>query len=81
MLDILIAIRVWKEHWKTKSIQIHCDNAAVISVLNMGRTREKHLATISRNIFMLCAEYDIHIKISHVMGSKNVVQMGWFKIS
>ena len=73
MLNILVALRVWKQEWTNKIIEIHCDNAAVVSILNTGKTKDKNLATVSRNIFMLCAEYDISIKVSHIMGCKNEI--------
>ena len=38
MLNILVAIRVWGNVWKYHRILIKCDNQAVVSVLNSGKT-------------------------------------------
>ena len=50
-----------------------CDNEAVVSVLNAGKTRDPLLATISRNIFMVSAKHDISFRLIHVHGKHNVV--------
>ena len=59
MLNILVAIKIWGSHWYGKAICIYCDNEAVLSVLNMGRTKDFILAAIACNIFMAYAKYDI----------------------
>ena len=43
MLNIVVALKIWAGHWRDKKIQIHCDNMAVVKVLNTGRTRTGHL--------------------------------------
>ena len=71
MLNILVAVRLWAKDWSGLSLKIHCDNQAVVSVLRSGKTKDPDLAGISRNIFMLCAQYDIFLVIQHVPGKNN----------
>ena len=73
MVNILIALRLWKNLWVGKTVEMFCDNLAVVTVLQSGRTKDEILATISRNIFMLAAKFDIFIKVSHVPGKMNKV--------
>ena len=73
MLNILVALKVWHSHWQKKNVEIHCDNLAVVTVLQSEKTRDPTLAAISRNIFMLAAQFDIFLKISHVPGKQNIV--------
>ena len=40
MLNILVALRVWCHHWATHRILLKCDNQAVVSVLNSGKTQD-----------------------------------------
>ena len=81
MLNILVAIRVWAEMWKNFAILIHCDNKAVVEVLNKGKTKDKHLAAISRNIFMTAARFDIEFDIGYTRlwqvqrSSRSAIQM------
>ena len=70
MMNILVAIRVWATAWAGKNVEIHCDNASVVSVLIFGKTKDPDLATISRNIFMLCSKFDIYFHISHIEGKR-----------
>ena len=46
---------------------------AVVAVLNNGKTKDKLLAAISRNIFMEAAQFDISLIISHVAGKANII--------
>ena len=36
MVNILVAIRTWGRAWTGKTLLVHCDNAAVVSVLTTG---------------------------------------------
>ena len=54
-------------------MRIHCDNLAVVSVLNTGRKRDSMLAAISRNILMETAEKDICLKTVHIRGQDNQI--------
>ena len=37
ILNIIVALKVWATHWANRRIRIHCDNMAVVEVLNSGR--------------------------------------------
>ena len=73
MLNILVAVRQWEFKWSGLVIKIFCDNAAVVTVLNYGKTKDPLLATISRNIFMVCSKFDIALQITHIEGKRNVI--------
>ena len=73
MLNILVAIRTWGKAWSGTTVRIHCDNQAVVSVLNTGRTRDSILAAISRNILMETATKDICLRTVHIRGQDNQI--------
>ena len=73
MLNILVALRVWADAWKNCTIEVHCDNLSVVTVLCSGKTKNSSLATISRNIFMVASRYDIFLKVSHIPGKENKI--------
>ena len=58
MLNILVALHVWGNNWQGKQMVIHCDNQAVVVILNSGKTRDSTLAAITRNIAILTATND-----------------------
>ena len=39
MINILVALKVWHLQWAGHRVLIHCDNQAVVSVLNTGKSR------------------------------------------
>ena len=40
MMNILLAVRLFKHQWASRKVLIHCDNAVVVSVLKSGKTRD-----------------------------------------
>ena len=50
MVNILIAIRLFKSLWKGRKVLIKCDNEAVVSVLKTEKTRDPYLAACGCNI-------------------------------
>ena len=72
MLNVLVAIRVWANQWKGKTIVIACDNQAVVSVINTRKTKDIILAAIARNIAMEVPLADINLRHIHILG-KNII--------
>ena len=73
MLNVLVAVRVWANQWRGKTIVIACDNQAVVSVINTGKTKDVVLAAIARNIAMEVALADINLRLIHILGKHNVI--------
>ena len=73
MLNILVAVRVWARYWAKHKILIHCDNQAVVAIMESARTRDLTLAAICRNIYMECAKFDIELHTTNIPGKKNVI--------
>ena len=73
MLNVLVAVRVWANEWRGKTIVIACDNQAVVSVINTGKTKDVVLATIARNIAMEVALADINLRLIHILGKNNII--------
>ena len=73
MFNILVAIGTWGTGWSGKTVLIHCDNEAVVTVLTTGRTKDLTLAAIARNIWLGTSEYDISLKTVHIRGKDNII--------
>ena len=39
MLSVIICLRLWKLYFRGKRIQVFCDNIAVCTVINSGKSR------------------------------------------
>ena len=72
MINLVIALRMWGKFWKNSVVTAHCDNFAVVQVVDNSRTRDPLLAACIRNIWLLAATWDIDFKIVHIPGVRNV---------
>ena len=73
MLNVVVAFKVWGYLWANHRIQIHCDNMAVVEVLQHGYARDMGLATCARNIWFLMAQFNISADFVHIPGHENHV--------
>ena len=73
MLNILVALRIFKQFWHGQKILVKCDNMAVVQVLQTGKVKDPFLGACARNIWLEAAQADIEIVYSHIQGRKNVI--------
>ena len=71
MWNIVIALRMWGHLWRRFSIQIFCDNLAVVQVMNTHKTKDPFLSICDRNVWLLAASHDILLQVHHVRGKDN----------
>ena len=58
ILNVVVALKIWAPSWANKSIEIMCDNMAVVEVLSSGRARDSIMATCARNVWLLAAMFN-----------------------
>ena len=73
ILNLVVALKLWGSHWKDKTVEIKCDNMAMVEVLRSGRARDSILAMCARNIWLLAAMFNVKLVINHIPGSHNTV--------
>ena len=73
MINVLLALSLWHKEFENKCIDIYCDNAAVVSILNTGKGLDELLLSIARNIWLVAATNDIDLSITHIPGKSNTV--------
>ena len=71
LLNIVVALKVWAVHWSNRRIKIHCDN--MVEVLQKGRARDATLALMARNVWLICALFNIQILVCHIPGKNNTL--------
>lgn len=72
LLPILFAVAVWGPHWVGRLVVCHCDNMAVVAVVNSGYSRDPTLMHLLRCLFFMVAHFQLQIKAVHVAGVSNV---------
>ena len=73
ILNVVVTLKIWANHWCNQRIKIYCDNMAVVEVLWAGRARDQILATCARSIWLICAIYNIDLLVAHIPGKENVL--------
>ena len=51
----------------------HCDNIAVVEVVNSGYSKDSTLAQLFRVLFFAKAQWEVEIKVVHIPGQQNVL--------
>ena len=51
----------------------HCDNNTVVSIWSKGSTSSGELMTLVRTLYFCAARYNMHIMITHIIGTKNCI--------
>lgn len=70
-LAFLVAIRLWGPLWAGLRVQVYCDNAAVVTVINSGKTSDSLMGTILRNTWLQVSAQEFEIRAVHLPGVTN----------
>ena len=73
LFPILVALHLWGEELRNKKIKFHCDNIAVVHILNSMTSKSDHVMHIVRLLTIKCLEINIVIKAVHIPGTKNTI--------
>ena len=68
---VIIAVRIWGSKFKGKVIRVRSDNEAVSIIINTGRSKDKMLQKLLRELMWWMAIYEFKIKSVHIMGKIN----------
>ena len=71
LLTIMVALKLWVKRLAYMRVSIYCDNTESVCTLNSVRTRDPFMLRIMREIAMLCASSNCHIRAIHLPGSEN----------
>lgn len=72
LLPIVVACAVWGSNWRGQTIQCICDNAAVVAIINSGRSKDKLAMHILRCLFFFTAHFNVSLFAQHLPGRENV---------
>ncbi|XP_056124427.1 uncharacterized protein LOC130102426 [Rhinichthys klamathensis goyatoka] len=73
LYPIVVAASLWGKEWSSKSIQIHCDNEAIVYCINKGRSRSPALMPLLRRLIWTSACDQFLITAIHVPGAQNQI--------
>ena len=72
LMPIVIATALWSVQWRGKAIQCRTDNAAVVAIVNSGRSKQSDLANhLMRTLVFIKARFNIVLYATHLPGKQN----------
>ena len=72
LLPIVVASAVWGEQWIGRHILFQCDNAAVVAIVNRGRSKHPLAMHYTRLLYLLAAVYNFSFHCTHIPGKRNM---------
>ena len=71
VFNLLLAIRWWQLLLKNRNVDVYCDNAATVTVLQSGRSADPLMRACTREVWLLAFLNDISITAKHMPGRLN----------
>ena len=68
LIPILIGAFIWGKQWKGATITAHCNNAAVVAILNSRYTADDHMMQMLRCLFFVEAHFQFQLHTVHIPG-------------
>jgi hypothetical protein len=68
---IVKAAATWGKHLKQRRVLFHCDNLAVVQILQSGTSKDKPIMQLMRCLFYICATHNFECSAKHVAGVNN----------
>jgi ribonuclease HI len=73
LMTIMVALKLWSSTLGNRRIQIYCDNMTSVNVINAGKSRDKMLLALIREIAFICAKINSQIRAIHISGQSNTL--------
>ncbi|XP_052778852.1 uncharacterized protein LOC128216331 [Mya arenaria] len=70
-ISVVVALKLWSVKWQGLKISIFCDNQAVCSVLNSGRTKDPILQKCLREVAYLACSREFELRAVHLSSASN----------
>ena len=64
VLPAVLACVVWGHHWKSKQVQLYCDNEAAVAVLNTGYSHDPLIMHLLRALFFVKAHFHLDVRVT-----------------
>ncbi len=71
LVPIVLETALWGKEWQGQAVQIWCDNAAVVSVINQGSSRDKQAMHLTRCLAFIKAKFELELVAAHISGANN----------
>lgn len=73
LFPIVIAAATWGHQWVNKSVCCHCDNEAVVHIINNGTSRDPIVMSLMRCLHFIAAKFNLLLSSTHLSGAHNTL--------
>ena len=71
LLPIVLGAAIWGSKWKGVTVSCLCDNAAVVAIVNSGRSKMNRTMHLMRCLSFFLARMGISMVYKHILGAQN----------
>ncbi len=71
LLPIVLGVAIWGSEWKGLTIVCFCDNAAVVAIVNSGRSKMDRAMHLMRCLSFFLARWGVSLVCRHIPGTQN----------
>ena len=72
LVPLVVAAALWGHNWQGQTVLCHSDNAAVVFIINTGRSKDQLAMHLMRSLFLFTAQSGCILQVVHVEGRLNV---------
>ena len=73
LFPILVAITLWGAILVNRKVLFHCDNQAVVAIINTQTSKSNNVMILLRSLILKCLQFNIVLKAEHIPGSENAL--------
>ncbi|KAM3940651.1 uncharacterized protein RB166_000605 [Leptodactylus fuscus] len=73
LFPILVAVELWGQEFWDRRVCFHCDNSAVVFVINSQTAKSPPVVSLLRHLVLRCLELNVCVTARHVPGVLNSV--------
>ena len=73
LYPIYVAVKLFASKMSNSNILFHCDNQAIVSVINSQTSKDKHILAILRELLLTLMSHNIFFRAKHLTSSANII--------
>lgn len=73
LFPIVLAVELWGSDFRSQRVRFHCDNLAVVQVINSLSAFSLPVVRLLHYLVLLCLQLNIFVCAVRILGIKNVV--------
>ena len=71
LMALVVAVSMWADQLRGKRVTVLCDNTATVWVINTGKTRDRVMQGLLRELCYITATYEFELFAQHIPGEVN----------